>query len=233
MKAFSPYQLNPLGENPLRAVLARHVRPQVLKTGKLGVFVAATTVRTGQPRIFDRQDLSIDALLASACLPQIFRAVEIEGQPYWDGGYSGNPALWPLIYNTEATDIVLVKVNALLRPDLPDTSAEISDRVNEITFNAGLIGEMRAIDFVQRLISKGKLNPGEYKNLHLHMVADEEGLAPLHASSKLNTEREFLEALHSLGRAAAQRWLHAHRADVGHRSSLDIRKTFLQLQPKR
>jgi NTE family protein len=232
MKSFSPYQLNPMGDNPLRAILDKHVKPQVLKTGPLAVFVAATAVHTGQPRIFDHHDLSIDALLASACLPQIFRAVEIDGEPYWDGGYSGNPALWPLIYNTAATDIVLIKVNPLLRPELPDTPAEISDRVNEITFNAGLIGEMRAIDFVQRLISKGKLDEGDYKNLRLHMVADEAGLAPLHASSKLNTEREFLEALHSLGRAAAERWLQAHRSDVGKKSSLDIRKTFLQPQSK-
>jgi NTE family protein len=228
LRAFSPYQFNPLGDNPLRAVLLRHVKPQVLKTGALSVFVAATAVRTGQPRIFDRNDLSIDALLASSCLPQLFRAVEIQGQPYWDGGYSGNPALWPLIYNTDAMDIVLVKVSPLLRQDLPNTPEEISDRVNEITFNAGLIGEMRAIAFVQRLIEKGKLSPGEYKNLRLHMVADEAGLAPLNASSKLNTEREFLEALHSLGRAAAERWLIEHRAAVGHKSSLDIRETFLQ-----
>ncbi len=231
LSGFSPYQfnpLNPLGDNPLRAVLLRHVKPEVLKSGPLSLFIAATAVRTGQPRIFDRRDLSIDALLASACLPQIFRAVEIGGQPYWDGGYSGNPALWPLIYNTDAMDILLVKVNPLLRPDLPDTPEEISDRVNEITFNAGLIGEMRAIDFVQRLIAKGKLQAGDYKNLRLHMVADEAGLAPLNASSKLNTEREFLEALHSLGRAAADAWWRAHRADLGQRSTLDIRKTFLQ-----
>jgi NTE family protein len=231
LRSFSPYQFNPFnpsGDNPLRAVLERHVKPQVLKRGAVSVFVAATAVRTGQPRIFDRHDLSIDALLASACLPQIFRAVEIDGQPYWDGGYSGNPALWPLIYNTDAMDILLVKVNPLLRPDLPDTPEEISDRVNEITFNAGLIGELRAIDFVQRLITKGKLHAGDYKNLRLHMVADEVGLAPLHPSSKLNTEREFLEALHSLGRAAADAWWLSHRADLGKRSTLDIRQTFLQ-----
>jgi NTE family protein len=235
LRSLSPYQFNPFnpsGDNPLRAVLERHVKPQVLKRGALSVFVAATAVRTGQPRIFDRHDLSIDALLASACLPQIFRAVEIDGQPYWDGGYSGNPALWPLIYNTDAMDILLVKVNPLLRPDLPDTPEEISDRVNEITFNAGLIGEMRAIDFVQRLIAKGKLRPGDYKNLRLHMVADEVGLAPLHASSKLNTEREFLEALHSLGRAAADAWWLSHRADLGEKSTLDIRQTFLQPDAK-
>jgi NTE family protein len=230
-RSFNPYQFNPFnpsGDNPLRAVLLRHVKPQVLKSGPLSVFVVATSVRTGQPRIFDHHDLSIDALLASACLPQIFRAVDIDGQPYWDGGYSGNPALWPLIYNTDAMDILLVKVNPLLRPDLPDTPEEISDRVNEITFNAGLIGEMRAIDFVQRLIAKGQLQAGHYKNLRLHMVADEVGLAPLNASSKLNTDRAFVEALHSLGRAAADAWWLAHRADLGKQSTLDIRKTFLQ-----
>jgi NTE family protein len=230
LRAFSPYQFNvfnPSGDNPLRAVLLRHVKPQILKRGPLALFVAATAVRTGQPRIFDRNDLSIDALLASACLPQIFRAVEIDGQPYWDGGYSGNPALWPLIYNTDAVDVVLVQINPLHRADLPDTPAEISDRVNEITFNAGLIGELRAIHFVQQLIAKGKLSPSEYKNLRLHMVADEAGLAPLHPSSKLNTEREFLEALHSLGRAAAQRWLEGDAKQLGRQSTLDLKKTFL------
>jgi NTE family protein len=228
MRAFSPYQINPLGDNPLRAVLLRHVKPQVLKTGPLHLFVAATAVRSGQPRIFDSKDLSIDALLASACLPQLFRAVEIDGQPYWDGGYGGNPALWPLIYNTDAVDVVLVQINPLQRADLPDTPAEIADRVNEITFNAGLIAEMRAIDFVQKLIKKGKLSPSEYKNLRLHMVADEAGLAPLHPSSKLNTELEFLEALHSLGRAAAQTWLAGDGQQLGQRGTLDLHKTFLR-----
>ena len=224
---FSPYQFNPLGDNPLRRVLARHVKPQVLTHGPLALFITATSVRTGQPRVFDKHDLSIDALLASACLPQIFRAVEIDGEPYWDGGYSGNPSLWPLVYNTDALDVVLVKINPLLRPDTPNTPEEIADRVNEITFNAGLVGELRAIAFVQRLVQQGRLDAGDYKNLRLHMVADDAGLAPLHASSKLNTDRNFLEALHALGRAAAERWLQAHRADVGVRATLDLRSTFL------
>jgi NTE family protein len=232
LRAFSPYQFNPLGTNPLRAVLEHHVRPKVLRDGPLNVFVTATAVRTGQPRVFDRKDLSIDALLASACLPQMFRAVEIDGQPYWDGGYSGNPAIWPLIYQTRALDVVLVKINPLVRPDLPDTPEEIADRVNEITFNAGLIGEMRAIAFVQRLIEKGQLGPGEYKNLRLHMVADDDGLAPLHASSKLNTDREFLEALHALGRAAANNWLQIDGKHVGKRSTLDVQARFLQPGPR-
>jgi hypothetical protein len=180
-------------------------------------------VRSGQPRVFDRSDLSIDALLASACLPQIFRAVEIDGEPYWDGGYSGNPALWPLIYHTAALDILLVKINPLHRPGTPDTPAEIADRVNEITFNAGLVGELRAIGFVQRLLAEGRVDPGQYKSLRLHMVADDEGLAPLQASSKLNTEPAFLQALHDLGHAAGSAGCRRTGDDLGRRSSLDLR----------
>ncbi len=229
LKLFSPYQFNPFnvpGGDPLRAIVQRHVRPAALREGPLSVFVTATSVRTGQPRVFGRlalgSEIGIDALLASACLPQLFRAVQIEGEAYWDGGYSGNPALWPLIYETPTLDVLLVKINPLVREGLPDTPAEIADRVNEITFNAGLMGELRAIGFVQRLVEEGRLEPGRYKHLRLHMVADDEGLAPLHPSSKLNTERSFLEALHSLGRAAAERWLQAHRDGVGRRSTLDL-----------
>jgi len=228
----SPYQFNPGGDNPLRAVVQRHVRPASLGAAPMAVFVTATAVHTGQPRVFDRddlgrEDLGIDALLASACLPQMFRAVEIEGQPYWDGGYSGNPALWPLIYATDALDVLLVKINPLVRAHTPDTPQEIADRVNEITFNAGLVAELRAIGFVKRLIAEGRLEGGAYKDLHLHMVADDEGLAPLNASSKLNTARDFLESLHALGRAAAARWLKAHRADLGQRATLDLQRQFL------
>jgi NTE family protein len=168
-----------------------------------------------------------DALLASACLPQLFKAVVIDGQPHWDGGYSGNPALWPLIYETAALDVLLVKINPLVRPDLPDTPEEIADRVNELTYNAGLVPEMRAISFVQRLVQQGRLNDGEYKDLRLHMIADEDGLAPLHPSSKLNTDRAFLQHLHDLGHAAADRWLGAHRGDIGRRATLDPAQTFL------
>ena len=227
LRAFSPYQFNPLGDNPLRGVVARHVRPDSLRAGPLSLFITATAVRTGQARVFDREDLSIDALLASACLPQLFRAVRIDGQSYWDGGYSGNPAIWPLVYNTRTLDVLLVKINPLVRPEVPDTSEEIADRVNEITFNAGLISELRAVAFVQRLVEQGRVAPDEYKQLRLHMIADEDGLAPLHPSSKLNTDLRFLEALFGLGRASAERWLQAHRADIGVRSSLDLRATFL------
>jgi NTE family protein len=227
LHAFSPYQFNPLDINPLRAVVRRHVRQDALRKGPLALFVTATAVRTGQPRIFHRDDLSIDALLASACLPQLFRAVVVDGEPYWDGGYSGNPAIWPLIYETRALDVMLVKINPLVRPETPDTSGEIADRVNEITFNASLVSEMRAIAFVQRLVHEGRLSEGEYKDLRLHMIADELHLGKLHPSSKLNTERRFLEALFDLGCAAAHGWLTRHRADIGVRSTLDPAETFL------
>jgi NTE family protein len=227
LRAFSPYQFNPFDINPLRDVVARHVHEPALRDGPLSLFVTATAVRTGQPRVFHRDDVSIDGLLASACLPQLFRAVELDGEPYWDGGYSGNPAIWPLIYETAAIDVLLVKINPLVRPDVPHSADEIADRVNEITFNAGLVAEMRAIGFVQRLVQEGRLSEGEYKDLRLHMIADEEGLALLHPSSKLNTDRSFLEHLHGLGREAATRWLASHRDAIGVRSTLDPAATFL------
>jgi NTE family protein len=226
-KFASPYQFNPLGLNPLREVVARHVSEQLMREGPLRVFVTATAVHTGQPEVFSGGRLSHEALLASACLPHLFHAVEIGGVPYWDGGYTGNPAIWPLIYETEPLDVLLIKINPLRRDGTPDTPMEIADRVSEITFNAGLVGELRAIAFVQRLLRDQQLDPGHYKGLRLHMVHDEDGLAPLGASSKLNTDWDFLQSLHALGVAAAERWLAAHRADLGVRPTLDVAATFL------
>ncbi len=230
LRWFSPYQWNPLDLNPLRDVVARHVDPALLRRAPVAVYVTATAVRTGQPRVFSCQDLSVEALMASACLPQLFRAVEVDGEPYWDGGYSGNPALWPLIYRTGALDLLLVRINPLVRPRLPATAHEIADRVNEITFNAGLVGELRAIAFVHKLVVEGHLDPGRYKDLRLHMVADDDGMAALPPSSKMVTDRGFLLRLHGQGREAASRWLHQHRRDLGRRSTLDVRAKFLGSQ---
>jgi NTE family protein len=226
-KLASPYQFNPLGLNPLRDVVVRHVSEKAMRDGELKLFVTATSVHTGQPEVFKGARLSHDALLASACLPHLFQAVEIGGVPYWDGGYTGNPAIWPLIYETTALDVLLVKINPLKREQTPDTPMEIADRVSEITFNASLVGELRAIKFVQRLLEEQRLDPGRYKNLRLHMVHDEEGLATLGASSKLNTQWDFLQSLHALGVAAAERWLAEHRDDLGVKPTLDIAGTFL------
>ena len=234
LRLFTPQQLNPLGLDPLRDVVRKHIDLQSLARSPLAVFVTATSVRTGQPRVFDNRenaDLGLDALLASACLPTLFKPVVIDGEPFWDGGYSGNPSLWPLIYNTDSLDLLLVRINPLLRPQAPRTADDIADRVGEITFNAGLVSELRAIAFVQKLVEEGRVDPGHYKNLRLHLVADDAALAPLDPSSKLNTAPGFLRELHALGLAAADRWLVKHRLDIGVQSSLDIRREFLGQMP--
>jgi len=226
-RLFSPAQLNPLNLNPLRGILQRHVDIECLRGGELRVFVTATAVRTGQARVFSGPDLSIDALLASACLPQLFQPVEIDGEPYWDGGYSGNPALWPLIYGTAAEDVLLVQINPLQREGVPRSALEIADRINEITFNASLVAEMRAIAFVQRLVREQRVDPSHYKDLRLHRVADEAGLAAFGASSKLNSDPRLLESLFALGRKAGLGWLAAHLAAVGHHGTVDVGDVFL------
>ncbi|MGY4831761.1 patatin-like phospholipase family protein [Sphaerotilaceae bacterium SBD11-9] len=232
-RSFSPYEFNPMNLNPLRDVLRRHVDEDALRRSRLDLFVTATSVTTGQARVFTGRELSIDALLASACLPFLFQAVNIDGEPYWDGGYTGNPAIYPLIYNTEALDILLVRLNPLVREGTPTRSEEILDRLSEITFNASLMGEMRAIAFVSRLMREGKLDPGKYKDLRLHMVADDEGITPLGANSKFNTDRAFLEGLFEIGRKAADTWLARHKADVGVRSTVDVESEFLKRRPHR
>ena len=226
-RSFSPYEFNPLNLNPLRDVLLRHVDVGAMQRCETALFVTATSVHSGQARVFTGKELSVDALLASACLPFIFQAVEIDGEPYWDGGYTGNPALFPLIYDSRALDLLLVKINPLSRPGTPTRSMEIIDRLSEITFNASLIGEMRAIAFVSRLLAQNKLDPGRYKDLRLHMVADDAGLSGFNASSKFNTELAFLERLFELGRGATTRWLTQHGKDVGRKSTLDIEAEFL------
>jgi NTE family protein len=228
-RSFSPYQVNPFGLNPLRDLVARHVDVAALRCESPApkLFVIATAVTTGQPRVFTGAELTLDALMASTCLPHLFRAVEIDGEPYWDGGYVGNPSLWPLIYETPEGDLLLVKINPLKRPATPRTALAIADRVSEIGFNSALVGEMRAIAFVQRLLAEERIQRGRYKELRLHMIADEGELAHLDAATKLDTHASFLESLFRLGRVAAQRWLGEHRADVGVRATLDIEGTFL------
>lgn len=231
MRSFSPYEFNPLNLNPLQDVLRRHVDVDALHTGcqhcGVPLFVTATSVHTGQARVFTAEELTLDALMASACLPFVFQAVEIDGEPYWDGGYTGNPALYPLIYNTDLSDIMLVRINPLRRDDNPTRSIDIIDRLSEITFNASLIGEMRAISFVKKLLKDQKLDRGRYKDLHMHMVADDQGMLPYNASSKFNTDWAFLQELHRLGHRAAGQWLKAHRDEVGHNSTFDIDAVFL------
>ena len=222
----SPYQTNPLDINPLRKLLEREVDFELLSAargaGVPQVFVCATNVRTGRGEIFSGARLSADAVMASACLPLLFKAVEIEGERYWDGGFSGNPALHPLIYQTETSDILLVQINPTEHNELPDTAPEIIERMNEVTFNASLLAELRAIEFVRRLLAEGKLDERRYKNVRMHRIDGGAVLASFGADSKMRADMAFVHKLFALGRVAGQEWIKAHHKDVGVRPSLNI-----------
>lgn len=219
----SPYEFNPLNINPLREVVEEVVDfDQVHKCSKMRVFIAATNVFTGKIRVFEEKEVTLDAVMASACLPQMFQAVEIDGEPYWDGGYMGNPPIYPLFYNTRTPDVVLVQINPIERRRVPKSAREISNRLNEITFNSTLMRELRAIEFVSRLIEDGKLSGEEYMKVHMHRISATE-LKPLQASSKLNAEWRFLTDLRDLGRETADAWLDRHFDAIGKSSTIDLR----------
>lgn len=222
----SPYQTNPLGINPLRGLLERVVDFDALSHARHAqvpkVFVCATNVRTGRGEIFSGARLSADAVMASACLPLMFKAVSIDGEHYWDGGFSGNPALYPLIYETRCADVLLVQINPIEHLDLPDTAPEIMERMNEVTFNASLLGELRAIDFVRRLLEQGRLDPQQYRGMRMHRVDGGSALAPLGSASKTRADMGFVNQLFDLGRAEGLRWLARHRDDVGVRHTLHL-----------
>ena len=227
-QVLSPYQVNPMNINPLRKVLEEHVNINCVHTCMdYQLFVSATNVRTGKIKIFDKTNISIDSILASACLPTVFQAVEIGGQHYWDGGFLGNPALFPLFYNTTARDIVLVQINNLMQSTLPTTGTEIMNRTNEITFNSSLMGEVRAVAFVKKLLAENRLDTSQYKDILLHMITDPDQLAPLGVMSKFLTDWDFLTHLRDAGRQSAEDWLHANYDKVENTSSFDWEETFL------
>ncbi len=226
-RVLSPYQTNPMNLNPLRDVLEELVDIDAARQSGIELFLSATNVRSGKIKVFGNADLSLDAVMASACLPFLFQAVEIDGEHYYDGGYMGNPALYPLIYNSACRDIVIVQINPLYRERVPTDARAILDRVNEITFNSTLMREMRAIHFVNRLIAGGKLDPEAYRVTRIHMIEADEEMRDMHASSKLNPERAFLHHLRDVGRKVAAEWLEESFGCVGHQSSIDVRETFL------
>ncbi len=222
-RLMSPYQSNPLNWNPLRELLTEQVDfERVRSCNKLKLFISATSVRNGHVKLFDRTRLTVDKVMASACLPYIFQAVEVDGEDYWDGGYAGNPILYPFAYHSDTRDIVIVQINPLTCQKTPKTAREILNRVNEITFNASLLNELRAIDFVARLLDEGSLDPNRYRKMFIHLISDEKGFEPLNASSKLNTEWGFLKHLNSLGYAAASSFLTKHYDSIGDHSSMDV-----------
>ena len=228
---FSPYQLNPLNLNPLRQILLDTVDfERVGRCDKTRLFIAATQVRTGSLKLFKQCDLTPDMVLASACLPLLFQAVEIDGEAYWDGGYAGNPSLMPLIAESPADDLLLVQINPIERTELPTSASDILDRISEVTFNASVLKEMRSIALLQQMIADEGRPGHHYRNplfqrvaaLRVHLIDGGASLAPLGPTSKSNTQWAFLQQLHSLGRSAAEQWLAAHAQDLGQRSSWDL-----------
>jgi len=229
--AFSPSQLNPFAFNPLRDLLEKSVDLEAVRAcTAVQLFICATNVRTGQPRIFRNPEVTLEVLMASACLPNLFPAVEIGGEHYWDGGYMGNPALYPLIYNTQSRDIVIVHINPIVRAQLPVTAPEIQNRLNEITFNSSLLRELRAIAFVTKLIEQGWLKEdyrAQLKHVLIHSILADATMSDLSVASKLNTGWRFLCDLRDRGRAAAAHWLEANFDHLGFHSTVDLQSEFL------
>ena len=217
----SPAQANPLDVNPLRRLLLEQVDFDLLQhESSMKLFICATNVRTGAGEVFTGKQVSVDAVMASACLPTVFRPVEIDGELYWDGGYSGNPALHPLIYHTHSPDVLLVQINPVAVPFSADASAQdIMERVNEITFNAPLLAEFRAIEFVGRLLDEGRLDASRYRKMLLHRVDGGAALAAFGSASKMRADGAFLRRLFELGQKVGRRWLKAHYECIGVRSS--------------
>ena len=222
-RMFSPYDMNPTGLNPLRKVLAQSVDFDRLAGSPIKLFVTATNVRTGRLRTFRNKDVTPDALLASACLPFMFQAVEIDGEAYWDGGYAGNPPITPLVRECDSNDTILVPVNPIERPGIPRSAREIIDRVNEVSFNASLLKELRMIAMLRRVVNPGDQEGARWAAMRMHLIPSET-VARLGVSSKSNTEWEFFCFLRGEGRRRADEFLAAHADDLGHRSTVDIEK---------
>ena len=227
-RVFSPYQYNAFDLNPLRDLLDELIDFEALQHCQaVKLFVSATNVKRGRIKVFDLPEIGLDALVASTCLPFLHKAVEIGDEAYWDGGYMGNPAIYPLIYHTECRDILLVQLNPINIDQLPVSAQDIMDRLNTLTFNASLMREMRAIDFVTRLIDEGFDHGGRLKRLLIHVIHAEDVMASLGVSSKLNADRDFLEKLFEIGRAYTTDWLAAHFDDLGRESTADIGEMYL------
>jgi NTE family protein len=220
-RVFSPYDLAPRGTNPLRDVLADSVDFDQVKRAPIRLFVTATNVRTGRGRVFRNAEITPDVLLATACLPTLFQAIEIEGEPYWDGGYSGNPTITPLVRECKSRDTLLVAVNPVERPGTPRSAREILDRLNEVSFNATLLKELRMIALLRQVADPGSSEGAQWAHMRIHLIASSV-LPTLGASSKFNAEWDFLCMLRDEGRRSAESFLSTHAGNVGKQSSIDL-----------
>jgi NTE family protein len=220
-RVLSPYDLNPLGLNPLRDILNESIDFGRLAQAPIKLFITATNVRTGRGRIFRNAEITADVLLASACLPTMFQAVEIGGEPYWDGGYAGNPTLTPLIRESDAQDTILVQINPRERLAPPRTANEILNRLNEISFNSPLMKELRMIALLRQVADPGHGEGARWAGMRTHRIVCDK-LANFGASSKVNAEWEFVSLLKEEGRKSADAFLTAHGEDIGKKSTADF-----------
>lgn len=227
-RVFSPYQLNPFNINPLRDILESTIDFEAIRNhSPIKLNICATNVETCQVKIFENKEITADAILASACLPFMFQSVEIDGEYFWDGGYIGNPAIFPLIYNCHSQDVVIVHINPIIRKGVPKSAPEILNRLNEVSFNSSLMREMRAVAFVSKLIEDGKVKESDMKQMHIHSIRSDELMSHHSAASKGNTDWNFLLHLRDEGRMIAKDWLSKNYAKIGKESSVNIRKEFL------
>jgi NTE family protein len=227
-RIFSPYQLNPFNYNPLKSILEEVVDFDGLRRRcAVKVFLSATNVRTGKIRVFSGDELCVASVLASSCLPLLSQAIEIDGEHFWDGGYMGNPALFPLIYECNSCDIFIVHINPTERFEIPKTAPEIINRINEISFNSSLFREIRAIAFVGKLIDDGKVTDGSLKRMLIHSIAADDVMQGLGPISQLNADEQFLTHLHDIGWKRADQWLETHVDKVGVESTVDVRAKYL------
>ncbi|KAK0341936.1 hypothetical protein LTR94_023933 [Friedmanniomyces endolithicus] len=220
-RVVSPYTLNPSGTNPLTDILAEAIDYDAIARGPIKLFISATNVRTGRNRIFRNGEITPDVLLASACLPTLFQAVEIDGESYWDGGYSGNPTMTPLIEESTASDTILIQINPVERPGTPRNARDILNRLNEVSFNAVLLKELRMMALLQREALSGTGEGARWARMRLHRITSD-AMIELGYSSKLNAEWEFFTMLHDEGRRSAEAFYRAHRDEIGKHSTLDL-----------
>ena len=230
-RMFSPYDVNPFNIDPLRDILEKQIDFEAVHACRdTRLFIAATCVTSGRSRVFTGDEVTLDAVRASATLPFSQQAVEIDGEPYWDGGFTGNPALWPLFYSDAPRDLVIVHINPMHRAGTPKSAEDIANRVNEITFNASLLAELRAVAFVQRLIGGDLLKDVEkarLRDVRVHAIRADTALEAYPASTKYDTSWRFLTELRDRGRESAFAWLDSSVGDIGQRSTIDLRAEFL------
>jgi NTE family protein len=226
-QTLSPYQFNPLDINPLRDILNRLIDFEELRRSETRLFVCATNVKTCKPRVFKLEEMTVEALMASACLPTLYKAVEINGEFFWDGGYMGNPPIYPLIDGTDANDILLVKVNPVKIDTVPTTVAEIQDRINDISFNSSLMAEMRMVYFKEKIYKMGINLKGKLRKIYFHGISADGKMDDFSLASKFNASWSFLNTLRQRGRLSAEEWLRENYHKIDAESSIDIRKVFV------